>query len=71
VFGVDYEYLSGTHPGYSAAIDEELVWLRMANDRAVRDLTTRILELPPASQDEVLAFADSLRQSERAKVLEI
>lgn len=60
IFRVSPTYLYGTSPSYSSLVDRELAWLEMARDDSVRYLTTRILELPPQAQEEIVAHLDRI-----------
>lgn len=54
-FGVGSDYLSGVDSGYTRWLDNELRWLQIARNPAVRELTTALLTLPPGVRNELLA----------------
>jgi hypothetical protein len=61
-FGVGSDYLCAVDSAYTRALEEELRWLELARNPAVRDLTTALLALAPPVRDQLLAAATNPRR---------
>lgn len=57
-FGVRSDYFTGEDGTYLRRLEDELDWLELARDPAVRRLTTALLELSPENRELALASVE-------------